>query len=281
MADGLRKSGIPPIGDVRWGSHICLFYETAKDLHDAVAAFFSVGLANREFCVWVVAAPVTAETAIAALRHAVPDFDSYLTADSIEFVSGPEWYLPDGKLDSRFVIARLADKLRDALDRGYAGLRFSGNAFWGESGQWDQFAEYEFEVDRTLEDQHMIGLCTYSLMTSRGFDVLAVAHAHGFTIARRRGAWHLLEIPELKLVEEPIRRFDNVATIMSAPFRGNDLLTERERAVLAHVVKGASSKEIARDFGISPRTIDFHRANIMSKLGARNTADLIRLVLSQ
>ena len=281
MADGLRSSGIPPIGDVRWGSHICLFYETPQDLHDAVAAFFAAGLENREFCVWAVSEPVTAETAITALRHAVADFDSFLAADSIEIVSGPEWYLPDEKLDSQLVIARMADKLRDALARGYEGLRFSGNSFWGETSQWDQFAEYEFEVDRTLEDQRMIGLCTYSLMTSRGFDVLAVAHAHGFTIARRRGAWQLLEIPELRLAEEPIRRFDNALAIMSAPFRGKDLLTERERAVLAHVVKGASSKEIARDFGISPRTIDFHRANIMSKLGARNTADLIRMVLSQ
>jgi DNA-binding CsgD family transcriptional regulator len=50
--------------------------------------------------------------------------------------------------------------------------------------------------------------------------------------------------------------------------------------VLAFLVKGASSKEAARDLGISPRTIDFHRANIIEKLGARNTADVIRHVLS-
>jgi DNA-binding CsgD family transcriptional regulator len=58
------------------------------------------------------------------------------------------------------------------------------------------------------------------------------------------------------------------------------LLTERECIVLALIVKGASSKEAARALGISPRTVDFHRANMMQKLGAKNAADLVRKVLS-
>ena len=187
MADELRKSGMSPIGDIRWGSHICLFYETTHDLLDAVAAFLAAGLENREFCVWTVSEPVTAETAIAALRHAMPDFDAYLAAGSIEFVSAHEWYLPEGKLDPKTVADRWNAKLREALDHGYEGLRFSGNAFWAETSHWAPFAEYEFEIDRSMNSRHLIGLCTYSLMTSRGFDVLAAAHAHGFTVARRQG----------------------------------------------------------------------------------------------
>jgi DNA-binding CsgD family transcriptional regulator len=55
-----------------------------------------------------------------------------------------------------------------------------------------------------------------------------------------------------------------------------DFLTRRERAVLARVVDGDTSKEIARELGISPRTVEFHRANIMKKFGAKNLADLVR-----
>ncbi len=66
---------------------------------------------------------------------------------------------------------------------------------------------------------------------------------------------------------------------MSKPFPGHAQLTPRERVALSQIVRGASSKEAARMLGISPRTVEFHRANVMRKLGARNTADLVRKVL--
>jgi DNA-binding NarL/FixJ family response regulator len=89
-----------------------------------------------------------------------------------------------------------------------------------------------------------------------------------------------METPELQRANAVIRNLNDALAIMATPFPGRELLTERERMVLAFLVKGASSKEAARELGISPRTIDFHRANILEKLGARNTADVISRVLS-
>ncbi|GAB1717571.1 MAG: two component transcriptional regulator, LuxR family [Nitrobacter sp.] len=66
-----------------------------------------------------------------------------------------------------------------------------------------------------------------------------------------------------------------------ANFPGRHLLTCREREVLSQVARGASNKEAGRRLGISPRTVEVHRARIMDKLGAKNTADLIRIVLSE
>jgi two-component system response regulator FixJ len=63
-------------------------------------------------------------------------------------------------------------------------------------------------------------------------------------------------------------------------FTGRALLTPREREVLAQIAAGASNKEAGRHLGISPRTIEVHRARIMEKIGARNAADLVRIVLS-
>ena len=59
-----------------------------------------------------------------------------------------------------------------------------------------------------------------------------------------------------------------------------DSLTPREREVLQEITNGSSNKEAGRTLGISPRTIEVHRARIMEKLGARNAADLVRIVLS-
>jgi FixJ family two-component response regulator len=64
-----------------------------------------------------------------------------------------------------------------------------------------------------------------------------------------------------------------------AALRIVELLTARERQVLAQVIAGASNKVAGRRLGISPRTIEVHRAHIMEKLGARNAADLVRIAL--
>jgi DNA-binding CsgD family transcriptional regulator len=57
-------------------------------------------------------------------------------------------------------------------------------------------------------------------------------------------------------------------------------LTPRERMILTEIVRGHSSKEVARALDISPRTVEFHRANLLKKYGAKNTAELVRKVLS-
>ncbi len=58
-----------------------------------------------------------------------------------------------------------------------------------------------------------------------------------------------------------------------------DRLTGRERQVLELIVAGRLNKQIADDLGISIKTVEAHRANIMDKLGARTMADLMRIAL--
>ena len=56
-------------------------------------------------------------------------------------------------------------------------------------------------------------------------------------------------------------------------------LTAREREVLQALVTGKSNKMIARDLGLSPRTVEAHRAALMDRLGVRSLAEAIRLAL--
>jgi FixJ family two-component response regulator len=69
--------------------------------------------------------------------------------------------------------------------------------------------------------------------------------------------------------------------VLSRSFPGHELLTARERDVLNQIAAGSSNKQAGRELGISPRTIEVHRARIMEKLGAKNAADLVRIVLSE
>ena len=51
----LRDTGLEAVGEVAWGTHFCVFYETRKDLLDIVVPFFKAGLQANEFCLWIVA----------------------------------------------------------------------------------------------------------------------------------------------------------------------------------------------------------------------------------
>jgi FixJ family two-component response regulator len=75
------------------------------------------------------------------------------------------------------------------------------------------------------------------------------------------------------------RRFENPPLQpLSRSFPGKRLLTERENEILGEISQGGSSKEVGRRLGISPRTVDVHRAHIKKKLHARRAVDLVRIV---
>jgi DNA-binding CsgD family transcriptional regulator len=274
-----RKTGIGAVGDVPWGTHICVFYESKADLLDVNTAYFSAGLSSNELCVWAVSAPTTVDEANDFFRRNIGDFDRHRVTGQIEIFSGHEWYLPGNEFDSRRIIDRWHEKLDRALLKGFAGMRVSGNAFWMEAHRWKEFREYERGLDQSLTGKNIIVICTYSLLASRAIDLLDVTRAHRLTVARRHGDWQILESPELRSVHEDVKRPRGGADVLSNPFPGYEILTPRERIVLAEVVRGASSKEAAAGLGVSPRTIEFHRANIMNKIGAKNAIDLLRIVL--
>jgi DNA-binding CsgD family transcriptional regulator len=274
-----RRTGIHLLGEAPWGTHLCVFYESAEDLLDTCVSYFEAGLADNEFCVWAVSDSITVDAATDALHRGIAHFDRHTA--HIEILPGKNWYLRGDEFDLQRITGGWNDKLAGAIARGYAGLRISGNAFWIASQHWKEFCEYEAELDRSLDDRKMLVLCTYQLEASRAVDILDVARAHQATLARRNGAWEFLETPELRTAKREIDKLNDALEILSKPFPGHRLLTPRERVVLAHIVKGETNKEIARALNIGPRTVEFHRANIMRKLGARNAVDLVRGVVAR
>jgi len=107
--------------------------------------------------------------------------------------------------------------------------------------------------------------------------------------AVRNGALDFIEKPfdpaaVVARVRDALRGWQSFGTedaSLTRDFPGHERLTAREREVLARIAQGASNKEAGRELGISPRTIEVHRARIMEKLGAKNAADLMRVVLAK
>jgi FixJ family two-component response regulator len=105
--------------------------------------------------------------------------------------------------------------------------------------------------------------------------------------AVKKGAYDFIEKPfdDYQLLTQVMSALERSAEIEggvepAAPDRGRlALLSEREQEVLQHVLAGKPSRQVADELCISTRTVEFHRARIMQKLGVRSAAELFRLCL--
>ncbi|MGI6450793.1 MAG: MEDS domain-containing protein [Desulfitobacteriia bacterium] len=183
----LRKSGIPFINDIPWGTHICGFYQTKKDLIDISIPFFRAGLENNEFCIWVVAEPLSTAEANYVLRNALPDFNTF--ASQIEILSPNEWYLKYGKFDRDKVLEAWTDKYAQILARGYEGLRVCGSTKWLHKRYWKTFMDYENKLEEIIGEYNIVCLCAYQLDDCEIHEVLDLVNNHQFSFIKCKHDW--------------------------------------------------------------------------------------------
>ena len=261
MSTALRRTGVNVLGDMPWGSHVCMFYESKEDLLDTVGPYFKAGLESNEFCLWAPSEPLTPEEARLALGRRIPDFERHLAAGSMEIVPGRAWYLDGDRFGLERITGAWDEKLRGALAKGYDGMRVSGNAFWLRTKHWQDFYDYERALNKSLEGKPMTALCTYPIVASGAAEVLEVARAHHLTIARRKGEWELL-----------------APAPATAPEHS---LTQREREVLYWAAQGKSAWEIGEILHIRKRTVDEHSQKATRKLGAANRTQAVATALRE
>lgn len=189
-----RDLGIPVMGQAPWGTHFCQFYRTKLDLIDTVVPYFRSGLDNHELCVWITSEPLEAVEAAAAMRASVPGFGDAIRDGQIEILPYTDWYLQGSKMDFDWTLAALVTKLRDGRSRGFDGLRVSGNSFWLQPHQWNDFAEYEATINRTIGRYPMIALCTYSLDKCGPSEIRDVLAHHQMALAKDNDEWALMDM---------------------------------------------------------------------------------------
>ena len=245
MGENLRKSGIDIVGNVPWGTHFCQFYQTKEDLMDILAPYFEAGLINNEICIWITSQPSEAEEAKVAMRRIVPDFDVYLEQGQIEIFPYTHWYFKDSVFDSEGILNGWVEKLNQALANGYDGLRLSGNTFWLKKEDWNEFANYEKNLDNIIDNSHIMALCTYYLDSCNTIEIIKIIFNHQFALIKRDGRWEQIENSKRKKSEDKIQMLANVVessddAIMTESLDG--IITSWNKG--AEQVYGYSSKEV-------------------------------------
>src|SRR6266853_3596678 len=249
MCTEMRKTGVEVVGDIPWGSHFCLFYETRADLLETVVSYCKAGLENQEFCLWVVAEPLTGEDARHALKRVVPALDRYLADQSIEIVAARDWYLQDGTFDLNRVIRGWNEKLARASARGYAGVRVTGDTAWLEKKDWKDFCEYEELLNQAVANQRLAVLCTYPLAACGAAEILDVVRTHQFAVTKRRGSWDVIETAGVKQAKAEIKLL-NEELEQRVVERTNQLMLASEalreaQTELAHVNRVTTMGQLA------------------------------------
>ena len=204
MKADLRKSGIEIIGEVPWGTHFCQFYQGKEDLLEILVPYFKQGLENNEFCMWVTSEPLGAEDAKKALKEKVKNLDEYIKKGQIEILDFKQWYTKSGTFDADKVLQGWVEKLKQGQRKRFDGLRLTGNAFWLEKKNWEDFIEYEENVNNVIGKYRMLAICTYSLDKRGASEIIDVVSTHQFTLIKKEGKWQLIESSERKKDKEAL-----------------------------------------------------------------------------
>jgi PAS domain S-box-containing protein len=230
MEGQMRRTGIEVIGNAPWGTHFCQFYQTKQGLIDILVPYFRQGLADNEFCMWITSEPLGVDEAKAALRSVVPALDEYIRKGQLEILDYTQWYTRNGKFDVDEVLRGWVEKLEGALDRGYEGLRLTGNTFWLEGEDWADFTAYEEAVNRVIGRYRMLAICTYSLTKCDAREVINVVCNHRYVLVKRDGRWQMIESSEHQKTEAGLQkteeRFRLAAAATNDAIWDCDLLTD-------------------------------------------------------
>ena len=181
-----------------------------------------------------------------------------------------------------------------------AGVRDSLSLMLGLAGYRTQlFADAEALLAAYRDDWAGCVIADLRLPGASGIELQEALRARGsslpFIIITAHG-----DVPTARLafqahavdfLEKPFQQDQLLAAIQAAfaregkrfadraGFEKLAALTPREREVLQHAARGLHAKEIAATLGISPRTVEVHKARLMEKLGVRNVAELVRFAL--
>ena len=189
---GVTDCGLPGVGSISYGLHMCHFYRGREDLAAALVPFLAAGLRRNERCIWITAEPLPVAEAKAELRKAYIDADEALRKGALVIRDYAEWYLAAGEAQGSSVTALWLAEEERALAEGYSGLRATGNASFLTHDTWRGFMDYEAEANKAIQGRRIVALCSYSHERCGALQVGEVMRHHNCSVTRPNGDWRMI-----------------------------------------------------------------------------------------
>ena len=190
ISKGNRSIGIKKLEDVQWGTHSCYFYQAKKDLLSFLIPYFKIGLESNEYCLWITSDDITREEAEELMKSKIKEFDMYLEKGQIEIIPYAEYYFKDNVLSLENSTKHFITKHDFILDKGYDGIRVSGDARWLKKKDLDAFIDHEIRVHEAIANLKLLVTCTYPINKFKKAEILNISNVHRFIIFKNNGSFN-------------------------------------------------------------------------------------------
>ncbi len=169
------------------GVHSCLFYETKKDLCEILIPFFEEGFRKHEFCIWIIAEPLSIADIRQYLRNKAELWEQYIAQEQLQVLNALEWYTDIGRLCMDKLSRKWVSIIEQAQARGFSGIRVCGDASWLDMRYWDEWLEYERSADELIKKRDITALCTYPLLKFKEAETFLLSTCHNVAAKNQHG----------------------------------------------------------------------------------------------
>jgi DNA-binding CsgD family transcriptional regulator len=279
--------GIPGIGEISPGTHICALYSSPAERDNLLFLFLREGIREGDKCLCLIddAEPTAVRDQVDQERngHGARRFEQ-LDVDRASDV-----YLQAGRFSVDHMVSFLSASLSRATESDFPLLRAAGEMSWvlPQPGGNEDFFLYESAVNKIVEDKPAVFMCMYDLQRFGVrmlvdvlkthpkvlLDSMVLENPNFLTPQKAREVDASSAVTKYPLATVPKKR---TGLAWSDPWR---TLTDAELRIAELVAGGLTNRNIAEYLNLSPHTVDAHLKHTYTKLDIHSRVELTVLAL--
>jgi DNA-binding CsgD family transcriptional regulator len=284
--------GIPGVGDVGPGTHLCALYSGPDERDRLLLPFLQEGMRGGDKCLCLVD-----DVEPATVRHRVEETGSRTEVrrpEQLNVDQASSVYLQSGEFSVEHMTSFLSRSLTQATDEHFPRLRAAGEMSWvlPMPVGADDFFVYESAVNDVVADAPAVFMCLYDLQRFSAQMLVDVLQTHPTVLLDDS----LIENPHYLTPTEYLARRPRSDRTLAPPVDypltsvraqstrapGGDrwgLLTGAEMRVAELVARGMTNRGVAEALALSPHTVDAHLKHAYTKLDIHSRVELTLLAM--